>query len=75
MIKSSTRKKNSFFLRRVQFLGQVIIKDVIQPVKKKVDDHKAIKSPENSRDVMSVRLFGILYYVYTELTCRLKAFL
>ena len=39
--------KTKFFLRRVQFLGHVVSKDGIQPVKKKVGDLKALKSPEN----------------------------
>ena len=45
-------------MRREQFLGHVISKNGIQPVKKKVDDLKALKSPEKKRDVM--RLLGCL---------------
>ena len=41
-------------MRRVQFLGHVISKNGIQPVKKKVDDLKALKLPEIKRDVMRV---------------------
>ena len=47
-------EKTKFFLRKVQFLGHVVGKDGIQPVKKRVADLKALKSPENKRDVMRV---------------------
>ena len=47
-------EKTKFFLRKVQFLGHVVGKDRIQPVKKQVADLKALKSPENKRDVMRV---------------------
>ena len=47
-------EKTKFFLRKVQFLGHVVGKDGIQPVKKRVADLKALKSPENKRDVMKV---------------------
>ena len=43
-----------FVPRQVQFLGHVVGKDGIQPVKKRVADLKALKSPENKRDVMRV---------------------
>ena len=42
-------EKNIYFLRRVQFVGHVIGKDGIKPVKKKADDLKTLKSPENKR--------------------------
>ena len=47
-------EKTKFFLRKVQFLGHVVGKDGIQPVKKRVADLKALKSPEKIRDVMRV---------------------
>ena len=47
-------EKTKFFLRKIQFLGHVVGKDGIQPVKKRVADLKALKSPENKRDVMRV---------------------
>ena len=47
-------EKTKFFLRKVQFLGHVVGKDGIQPVKKRVEDLKALKTPENKRDVMRV---------------------
>ena len=45
-------EKTKYFLRKVQFLGHVV--DGIQPVKKSVEDLKALKTPENKRDVMRV---------------------
>ena len=47
-------EKTKLFFRKVQFLGHVVGKDGIQPVKKRVADLKAFKSPENKRDVMRV---------------------
>ena len=47
-------EKTNFFLRKVQFLGHVVSQDGIQPVAKKVAALKALKSPENKRDVMRV---------------------
>ena len=47
-------EKTKFFSRKVQFLGHVVGKDGIQPVKKRVEDLKALKTPENKRDVMRV---------------------
>ena len=47
-------EKTKFFLRKVQFLGHIVGKDGIQPVKKRVTDLKALKSPENKRDVLRV---------------------
>ena len=47
-------EKTKFFLRKVQFLGHVVGKDGIQPVKKRVADLHALKSPEKKRDVMRV---------------------
>ena len=53
-------EKTKFFLRKVQFLGHVIGKYGIQPVKKRVEDLKALKTPENKRDVM--RVLGCLRF-------------
>ena len=47
-------EKTKFFRRKVQFLGHVVGKNGIQPVKKRVADIKALKSPENKRHVMRV---------------------
>ena len=47
-------EKTKCLLRKVQFLGHVVGKDGIQPVKKRVADLHALKSPENKRDVMRV---------------------
>ena len=47
-------EKTKFVLRKVQFFGYVVGKDRIQPVKKRVEDLKALKTPENKRDVMRV---------------------
>ena len=47
-------EKTKFFLRKVQFLGHVVGKDGIQPVKNRVADLKALKLLENKRDVMRV---------------------
>ncbi len=46
--------KTMFFLRKVKFLGHVISEAGIQPVAKRVQDLKKLKSPENKRDVMRV---------------------
>ena len=51
-------EKTKFFLRKVQFFGHVVGKDGFQPVKKRVADLKALKSPESKRDVM--RILGCL---------------
>ena len=46
--------KTHFFLRKVKFLGHVICQYGIQPVAKRVQDLKNLKSPECKRDVMKV---------------------
>ena len=66
-------EKTKFFLRKVQFLGHVVGKDEIQPVKKRVADFKALKSPESKRDVM--RTLGCLgfystYIKYLHVDCK-----
>ena len=53
-------EKTKFFLRKVQFLGHVVGKDGIEPLKKRVKDLKALKTPENKRDVM--RVLGCLRF-------------
>ena len=57
-------EKTKLFLRKVPFLGHVVGKDGIQPVNKRVADLKALKSPENKRDVL--RVLGCLgfYSIY-----------
>ena len=47
-------EETQLFLLKVQFLGHVVGKDGIQPVKKKVEDLKALKTLENKRFVMRV---------------------
>ena len=44
--------KTKIFLRKVQILGHIVSDKVIQPVAKKVQDLKNLRSPENKRDVM-----------------------
>ena len=46
--------KTTLFLRRVKFLGHIVSEKGIQPVAKKVQDLKNLKSPENKRDVMRI---------------------
>ena len=50
----SAPDKTIFFLRKVNFLGHVISQDGIQPVAKRVQDLKNLKSTECKRDVMKV---------------------
>ena len=45
-------EKTKFLLRKITFLGHVVGKDGIQPVKKRVEDLKALRTPENMRDVL-----------------------
>ena len=54
----ATPDKTFFFLKKVNFLGHVISPDGIQPIAKRVEDLKSLKSPECKRDVMKV--FGCL---------------
>ena len=46
--------KTKLFPRKVEFLGHIVSDKGIQPVAKKVQDLKDLKSPENKRDVMRV---------------------
>ena len=46
--------KTFFFLKKVKFLGHVISPDGIQPIAKRVDDLRSLKSPQSKRDVMKV---------------------
>ena len=55
--------KTKLFLRKVQFLGHIVSDKGIQPVAKKVQDLKNLKSPENKRDVM--RILGSLGFYST----------
>ena len=50
----SCPKKTKLFLRKVQFIGHIVSDEGIQPIAKKVQDLKDLKSPENKRDVMRV---------------------
>ena len=47
-------EKTNFFIRKVQFLGHVISEKGIQPLAKRVQDLKNLKSPESKREVMKV---------------------
>ena len=55
--------KTKFFLGKVQFLGHIVSDNGIQPVAKKFQDLKDLKSPENKRDVM--RVLGSLGFYST----------
>ena len=46
--------KTFFFLKKVKFLGHVISPDGIQPIAKRVDALRNLKSPQTKRDVMKV---------------------
>ena len=46
--------KTSFFLKKVKFLGHVISPDGIQPIAKRVDALRNLKSPQSKRNVMKV---------------------
>ena len=56
-------EKTKFFLRKVQFLGHVVRKDGIQPVKKRVAIYMHSSCLKNKRDVM--RVLGSLGKIYT----------
>ena len=45
-------EKTFFFLKKVNFLGQVISPEGIQPIAKRVKDLKNLKSPESKRDFL-----------------------
>ena len=51
-LKAAPEKTN--FIRKVKFLGHVISEQGIQPLAKRVQDLKNLKSPESKRDVMKV---------------------
>ena len=46
--------KAFFFLKKLKFLGHVISPDGIQPIAKRVDALRSLKSPQSKRDVMKV---------------------
>ena len=46
--------KSFFILKKVKFLGHVISPDGIQPIAKRVDALRNLKSPQSKRDVMKV---------------------
>ena len=61
--------KKFFLLKNVKFLGHVISPDGIQPISKRVDALRDLKSPQNKRDVMKVlRKPWFLQLQYQELT-------
>ena len=47
-------EKTFFFPKKVKFLGHVISPDGIQPIAKRVDALRNLKSPQSKRDVMKV---------------------
>ena len=55
--------RTKHFLTKVKFLGHIVSDKGIQPVAKKVQDLKNLKSPENKSDVM--RILGILGFYST----------
>ena len=55
--------KTKLFLRKVQVLGHIVSEKGIQPVARKVQDQKNLKSPENKRDV--TRILGSLGFYIT----------
>ena len=46
--------KTFFFLKKVRFLGHVISPDGIQPIAKRVDALRNLKSPQSKRDVVKI---------------------
>ena len=50
----AARDKTFFFPKKVKFLGHVISSDRIQPIAKRVDALRHLKSPQSKRDVMKV---------------------
>ena len=72
----SCPKQNQTFLRKVQFLGHIVSDKGVQPVAKKVQDLKNLKSPENKRDVMQhLRKFRLVQYIHKEFACGFKTLL
>ena len=55
--------KTKIFSRKVHFLGHIVSDKGIQPVAKRVQELKNLKSRENQRDVM--RIFGSLGFYST----------
>ena len=43
-----------FSLKKVKFLGHVLSPEAIQPIAKRVEDSRNLKSTESKRDVMEV---------------------
>ena len=56
--------KTFFFLKKVKFLGHVISPDGIQPIAKRVDALRNLKSPQSKRDVMKVLGYLGFYSCY-----------
>ena len=53
-VKNCVQDKTFFFLKKVKFLGQVISPDVIQPIAKRVDALRNLRSPQSKWYVMKV---------------------
>ena len=56
--------KTFFFLKKVKFLGHVISPDGKQPIAKRVDALRNLKSPQSKRDVMKVLGYLGFYSCY-----------
>ena len=67
--------KTKLFLRKVQFLGHIVSDKGLQPIAKKVQDFKNLKSPGNKRCDAHFRMFRLLQHVHRKSTCRLEAYL
>ena len=51
----ATQDKTFCFLKKANFLGHVISPEVIQPIAKRVDALRKLKSPQSKRDVMKFK--------------------
>ena len=61
--------KTFFFLKKIKFLGHVISPDGIQPIAKRVDALRNLKSPQSKRDVMKVvGCLDFYSFLYQKLT-------
>ena len=65
-LKAAPDKKH-FFLRKVKFLGQVISRNGIQPVAKRKQDLKNLKSPGGKRAVLKVLGYNGFYSCYIKI--------
>ena len=46
--------KTFFFLKKLKFLGHVISPDGVQPIAKRLDTLRILKTPQSKRDVMKI---------------------